>query len=76
MADYETGEGLSDEESLIAMMMLTGDADPITYEEVVENKKWRDAMNTELKSIEKNKTWELTTLLDGMKAIGVKWVFK
>lgn len=58
------------------MMMLIGDADPITYEEAVENKKWRDAMNIELKSIEKNKTWELTTLLDGMKAIGVKWVFK
>lgn len=27
-------------------------------------------------SIEKNRTWELTTLPDGMKAIGVKWVFK
>ncbi|GJU04480.1 retrovirus-related pol polyprotein from transposon TNT 1-94 [Tanacetum coccineum] len=30
----------------------------------------------EIKSIEKNDTWELTTLLKGQKAIGVKWVYK
>nr|GEV11162.1 hypothetical protein [Tanacetum cinerariifolium] len=30
----------------------------------------------EIKTIEKNDTWELTTLLKGQKAIGVKWVYK
>nr|GFA70386.1 retrovirus-related Pol polyprotein from transposon TNT 1-94 [Tanacetum cinerariifolium] len=30
----------------------------------------------EIKSIEKNDTWELTTLPKGQKAIGVKWVYK
>ncbi|GKE98349.1 reverse transcriptase, partial [Tanacetum coccineum] len=29
-----------------------------------------------IKSIKKNDTWELTTLLKGQKAIGVKWVYK
>nr|GEY33698.1 retrovirus-related Pol polyprotein from transposon TNT 1-94 [Tanacetum cinerariifolium] len=38
--------------------------------------KWRQAMEEEIKSIEKNDTWELTTLLKGQKAIGVKWVYK
>ncbi|GJV20173.1 hypothetical protein Tco_1369193 [Tanacetum coccineum] len=33
-------------------------------------------MKEEIKSIEKNDTWELTTLLKGQKAIGVKWVYK
>ena len=33
-------------------------------------------MDDEIKSIEKNDTWELTTLPKGQKAIGVKWVYK
>ncbi|KAE8735550.1 Beta-galactosidase 8 isoform 1 [Hibiscus syriacus] len=37
-------------------------------------KKWRDAMDEEIKAIEKNDTWELTSLPKGHKAIGVKWV--
>nr|GEY63693.1 reverse transcriptase [Tanacetum cinerariifolium] len=36
----------------------------------------RQAMEEEIKSIEKNDTWELTTLPKGQKAIGVKWVYK
>nr|GEZ72297.1 copia-type polyprotein [Tanacetum cinerariifolium] len=48
---------------------------PITDEEETEamkSKKWIQAMDEEIKSIEKNDTWELTTLLKGQKAIGVK----
>ena len=33
-------------------------------------------MDEEIKSIEKNDTWKLTSLLKGHKAIGVKWVYK
>lgn len=33
-------------------------------------------MDEEIKSIEKNNTWELTELPQGHKKIGVKWVFK
>ena len=70
-----TGEGLPDEDGLNAMIMLTED-DPLTFEQVVESKKWRDAMMAEIESIEKNKTWELTILPKRVKPIGVKWVFK
>ncbi|CAL8134096.1 unnamed protein product [Prunus armeniaca] len=75
MQDYETGEGLSEEEDLSAMITLTK-ADPITFEEAVKSKKWRDAMNAEIEAIERNKTWDLTILPEGVKTIGVKWVFK
>ncbi|GJX37159.1 ribonuclease H-like domain, reverse transcriptase, RNA-dependent DNA polymerase [Tanacetum coccineum] len=34
------------------------------------------AMKVELDSINRNNTWELTTLPKGHKAIGLKWVFK
>jgi Reverse transcriptase (RNA-dependent DNA polymerase) len=33
-------------------------------------------MQEEMKAIEKNDTWELTTLPKGHKPIGVKWVYK
>lgn len=50
--------------------------DPTTYEEAVEEDVRRKAMDVEITSIEKNDTWELTTLPDGAKNIGVKWVYK
>lgn len=33
-------------------------------------------MEAEINSIEKNKTWDLTELPEGHKAIGLKWVYK
>jgi len=33
-------------------------------------------MRVEIESIEKNKTWELTVLPNGMKLVGVKWIYK
>ena len=42
----------------------------------MESTKWKQAIDEEIKSIEKNNTWELTTLPRGQKAIGVKWVYK
>ncbi|GLT90367.1 hypothetical protein SLE2022_083040 [Rubroshorea leprosula] len=33
-------------------------------------------MDEEIKAIQKNGTWELVTLPEGQKAIGVKWVYK
>ena len=55
MKDFETGEGLSDEDDMNTMMMLTED-DPLTFEEAIKSKKSRDAMMTDIESIEKNKT--------------------
>ena len=75
MTDYETEEGLSDDENLNAMMMVT-DNDPTTFEEAVKCKNWREAMSTEIESIERNQTWELTVIPKDIKPIGVKWVFK
>ncbi|GJV33972.1 ribonuclease H-like domain, reverse transcriptase, RNA-dependent DNA polymerase [Tanacetum coccineum] len=39
-------------------------------------KKWIEAMEIELDSINKNNTWTLTTLPPDQKAIGLKWVYK
>lgn len=74
MADYETGEGLFEDDNLNAMMVTEND--PVLFEEAVRSKKWREAMSAEIEAIERNQTWELTVLPKGVKPIGVKWVFK
>nr|GEU46929.1 ribonuclease H-like domain, reverse transcriptase, RNA-dependent DNA polymerase [Tanacetum cinerariifolium] len=49
---------------------------PMNYKEASSDQKWIEVMKVELDSINRNNTWELTTLPKGHKAIGLKWVFK
>ncbi|GAA0162208.1 transmembrane signal receptor [Lithospermum erythrorhizon] len=74
MEDYTTGEGLSSDE--VNMVQDMGEEDPFIYEEAAKHEKWRTAMKNEMESIEKNKTWTLTSLPKGSKMIGVKWIYK
>ncbi|GJY75754.1 retrovirus-related pol polyprotein from transposon TNT 1-94 [Tanacetum coccineum] len=60
----------------ILLLCLYADCEPLVFEEAMKIKKWRQAMEEEIKSIEKHDTWELTTLPKGQKAIGVKWIYK
>ncbi|KAK2426495.1 hypothetical protein QL285_025158 [Trifolium repens] len=50
--------------------------EPAGYAEAANDKKWIDAMEEELKMIEKNQTWKLVDRPDHKKAIGVKWVYR
>ena len=56
--------------ALLAMM------EPISVEEALKHSHWVEAMEEELRSIKRNKTWSLTKLPTGKKAIVVKWIFK
>ncbi|CAI7872071.1 unnamed protein product [Closterium sp. NIES-54] len=50
-----------------------------TFKEALKSsdaEEWKKAMESELKSIEENDTWELVELLEGRKAIMSKWLFK
>jgi len=71
MRDYESETGLSEEQDMINLTMFTT-TDPISFAEAVNSEKWRNAMNLEMESIEKNDTWELTDLPAGGKKIGLK----
>lgn len=51
-------------------------ADPTSFDDAVKNEGWLTAMKEEMEAISRNNTWELSTLLEGKKAIGLKWVFK
>ena len=48
---------------------------PIHFEEAIKDKKWIEAMDEEIKSIEKNNTWELVDLPEGKEVIRIKWVY-
>ena len=70
---YENTKHVEEDVTLYCLLMTS---DPVSFEEVNQEKKWRSAMDEEIRSIEKNKTWELTNLPKGRKTIKVKWVYK
>lgn len=79
-ADYTDGEELPDDEDETNMTRIGSVfmviSDPTTFIEAIKHLKWKEAMDAEINSIEKNQTWSLVTLPDGVKAIGVKWIYK
>ncbi|KAK8934281.1 hypothetical protein KSP39_PZI015017 [Platanthera zijinensis] len=54
-------------------------SDPKSYKEAIESKEssqWMAAIEEEIESLHKNKTWELVYLPKGAKAISSKWIFR
>lgn len=53
-------------------------SEPDTFEEAVKDERWIKATHDEISTLERNKTWIITDLPPGKKAIGCnhKWVFK
>jgi hypothetical protein len=64
----ETEEIETDEE----LLMIRNDDEPTTYREASKRRVWIEAMNAEITSIERNKTWKLVDLPKNRKAIGLK----
>lgn len=50
--------------------------EPATYNEAVKDPRWIEAMKIEIAALEGNQTWEITSLPEGKKPIGCKWIFK
>lgn len=53
--------------------------EPRTFKEAMRSShstQWRDAVDEELRSLDKNKTWQLVELPTGKRVIESKWVFK
>lgn len=60
----------------VHLVCLLEDTEDVAFEDAISDKNWKAAMDEEIISIEKNKTWELVDLPEGHKAIYVKWVYK
>lgn len=72
MQDFVSGE----EDGEINFALYICNDDPTNFDEAIREEKWKDAMAQEIKSIERNHTWELVDLPSHAKKIGVKWIFK
>ena len=57
MEDYVSGEGLFEKEENNLLMFVASN-DPMSFEEAIKSPKWREAMDLEVKVVEKNGTWD------------------
>nr|KYP69348.1 Retrovirus-related Pol polyprotein from transposon TNT 1-94 [Cajanus cajan] len=75
--DYDIfSESTVNSEGDLVHLALFSEIEPVSFEEAMDDPKWIEAMKDELRSIEKNKTWELVSLPLQKKSIDVKWVYK
>ena len=65
---------LSEEEGERLLMCLNDE--PRSFEEAKEHKEWVCACEDEILSITRLETWTLVDLPQGVKPIGLKWIFK
>ena len=80
---YRTMDNILGEESVpeveprvCSQLHLTHAGEPTTHAEAQSDLAWRKAMEIELESVEKNRTWELVDPPAGYCSITLKWVFK
>jgi cobalamin biosynthesis protein CobT len=69
--DYVIGQELDEQAELHNLAVFSSNNDSVTFDEAVKLEVWRKAMDQEIESIEKNDTWELTSLPKRVKKIGV-----
>lgn len=75
---YDHGSESGDDVAAMIMLMVNED-DPKTIEDALsreDSKQWEKAIDSELSSIERNKTWELCDLPKGRMALKNRWVFR
>ncbi|GJZ50580.1 retrovirus-related pol polyprotein from transposon TNT 1-94, partial [Tanacetum coccineum] len=75
MANQVTSPVLSSQFQCFLSVLETH-TDPKNFKEAISDPGWCDAMTSELKALEENGTWELTSLPPNKKAIGCHWLYK
>ena len=50
--------------------------DRCSYAEAASQEVWLLAMEEEIKSIQRNNTWDLVDLPEGKTPVGLKWIYK
>ncbi|KAA0040718.1 integrase [Cucumis melo var. makuwa] len=71
---YNTTNRINDDH--FANFALFAGVDPVTFDEAIQDEKWKIAMDQEIDAIRRNETWELMELMTNKQAFGVKWVYR
>ncbi|GAB2287684.1 hypothetical protein Dimus_037949 [Dionaea muscipula] len=58
------------------VLTISKEVEPVYYHEATKNPNWERAMQSEIATLEQNRTWILTDLPLAKQAIGCKWVYK
>nr|GEV09158.1 putative RNA-directed DNA polymerase [Tanacetum cinerariifolium] len=48
---------------------------PSSFKQALKSKKWKKAMDDEMKALKKNKTWDQCALPQGKNPVGCRWIF-
>nr|GEY61140.1 integrase, catalytic core [Tanacetum cinerariifolium] len=59
-----------------SLTIISSNHEPSCSEQATQDEKWRNAMQQEIKDLEKNGTWTLEELPEGKRPIDFKWVYK
>ena len=57
------------------LVTITTESVPRSYKEAVQDPRFNCAMKTEIDALEEQRTWDVTTLPPGRKAIGCQWIY-
>ncbi|XP_076949375.1 putative mitochondrial protein AtMg00820 [Bidens hawaiensis] len=57
-------------------LLLLFDDEPVNFREAINEKHWRKAMEAEIDSTERNKTWQLVEAPAKVNPIGLKCIYK
>ena len=74
MSHYVSNHRLS-ESNRSFVNQLSSVSIPNNMQEALADSRWKAAMNEEMKSLQKNNTWELVDLPLGKKPVGCRWVY-
>ncbi|KAJ9535774.1 hypothetical protein OSB04_un001074 [Centaurea solstitialis] len=74
MSNYVSVQNLSDTNKVF-VNQLSVVAIPNSVQEALADPKWKNAMNEEMSSLQKNATWDLTDLPPGKRTVGCRWIY-
>ncbi|RVW89075.1 Retrovirus-related Pol polyprotein from transposon RE1 [Vitis vinifera] len=74
MSNYVSNHRLSESNKSFVNQLSTI-AIPNSVQEVLVDPRWKAAMNEEMKSLQKNETWELVECPPGKKPVGCRWIY-
>ena len=74
MSHYVSNHRLSESNKSFVNQLSTVSI-PNSVQEALADPRWKAAMNDEMKSLQKNETWELVDHPPGKKPVGCRWVY-
>ena len=74
MSNYVSNHRLSESNKSFVNQLSTITI-PNSVQEALADPMWKAAMNEDMKSLQKNKTWELVECPPGKKPVGCRWIY-